>query len=80
MILASDGALDVETAHNQRSIPADLLARIAESAQEVVVQPRRGTVMTDDLNPLDVRQLPNNDLQRQGTLSGPFRDLFVPSR
>lgn len=80
IILASDGGLDLAAAANQRAVPASVLARIAATAREIVVPHGRGTVITDDLNPMDLRQLPNNDVQRRGTLSGPFRALFVPDR
>lgn len=80
MIFATDGALDVAAATNERAIPAEVLSRIAAAASEVPVAPGRGTVITDDRNALDLRQLPNNDIQRRDTLSGPFRALFVPER
>lgn len=80
MIVATDGPLDIAAARNERGLPADLLSRLAAAAREVPVAPDRGTVLTDDRNPLDLRQLSVNDIQRRGTLNGPFRELFVPSR
>jgi len=78
MIFASDGSLDVAAAPNRREIPVNLLDRLAKSAHEVQLAPNRGAVITDDINPLDLRQLPNNDALRRIALDGPHAGLFIP--